>query len=113
ICVNARADGPKERPSDFTTKDNEARRLFVFQRQKPDAGDGTDEAPGFAGIQIAKDPDEKGVLVVGAIARSPAEKAGLKKDDLIVKGGGEAVTDLKQAADRVRQVRPGKDPLLR
>jgi uncharacterized protein (TIGR03067 family) len=113
ICVNPRTDGPKERPGDFTTKESADRRLFVFQRQKPDAGDGTDEAPGFAGVQIAKDPDEKGVLVVGAIGKSPAEKAGLKKDDLIVKVSGEPVTELKDAVDRVRQVRPGKDLVLR
>ena len=113
ICLNRGADGVKERPTDFETKDNAGRYLFVFERQKPGSGDGLKEAPGYVGIQIAVDKDKERVIIAGTLKNSPAEKAGLKKDDAILKIGDTEATDLKTVVDRVRQARPATDLTIR
>jgi uncharacterized protein (TIGR03067 family) len=111
LCVNAQSDGVKERPGDFTTEGKAGRRLLVFERVKD--GDGTDSAPGFVGVQIRKNEDDKGVVVVDTIPDSPARKAGLKKDDLILQVGGKDLSELKEVIEAVRQVRPGTDLTIR
>jgi uncharacterized protein (TIGR03067 family) len=113
LCVNRRSEAVKERPLDFETKDKPGLRLLVLERQKPGSSDGTKEAPGFVGIQIATDPETKKVRIGGVLKDSPAEKAGLKKDDLILKVGGGDATDLKTVVDLCRQARPGADLIVR
>jgi uncharacterized protein (TIGR03067 family) len=112
ICVNTQTDGVKERPLDFTVKGKENRRLLVFERQKAGTGDGTADAPGFVGIQIGKNPDGKGVRVVAVIEKSPAKKAGVKQDDIVLRVGTTAVDRVLDCVDLIRQVRPGSDVTL-
>ena len=112
ICVSKPSDGVKERPLDFATEGKPSRRLLVFQRQKPGSGDGTVGGPGFAGVQIRKGPNDEHVSVAGFVKGSPAEKAGLKKDDILLKVGGAPATDLKTVIDLVRQVKSGNDLTL-
>src|SRR5262249_30739759 len=109
ICVGRPVEGVKERPLDFATEGKPGRRLMVFQREKAGAGDGTVGGPGFAGIMIRFDQDTGEVSVAGTIEGSPARKAGLKKDDVIVKVGTEPATDLKTVIGLVRQVKSGSD----
>jgi uncharacterized protein (TIGR03067 family) len=113
ICVNKLTDGVKERPLDFTTEGNESRRLLKFTREKPGADDGTKDAPGFVGVQIGKDKDDMGVRVVATIAGSPAKKAGLKQDDVILRVGQNPATTIKEVVDLIRAVRPGGEVSLR
>jgi uncharacterized protein (TIGR03067 family) len=107
ICVNQPKDGVKERPLDFATEGKAGRRLLVFQREKAGADDGTAGGPGFVGVQIGYHPDTKQVIVVNTLEASPARKAGLKKDDAILKVGGEPVTDLKSVIRLVQQAKSG------
>jgi serine protease Do len=50
----------------------------------------------------------KGALVSDVVPRSPAEKAGLKKGDVIIKFGDQPVDDLLQIKIRMRNARPGQ-----
>src|SRR5205807_20723 len=108
ICLNGLADGVKDRPGDFTTKDNANRRLLVFQRDKPD-GNPNAGLSGFVGIMLQFDMNNNQVVVVQPLDGSPAFKAGLKKDDVIVRVAATAATDLRTTIDAVRQARPGTE----
>jgi uncharacterized protein (TIGR03067 family) len=113
ISVNRLTEGVKERPSDFNTRDSAGRRLLVFKRAR-DGDDGTKTAPAFIGVMIGLAGDDKDkVVVVGALDKSPAKKAGVKTDDLILKVGDTPATGLKQVVELIRAVRPGTDVTLR
>jgi S1-C subfamily serine protease len=62
---------------------------------------------GFVGIQIKKAEDDPEVTIVGVLEGSPAEKAGLKKDDVILWVGEVQATDLKTVVEAFRSVKPG------
>jgi uncharacterized protein (TIGR03067 family) len=110
LCVNRQADGVKERPLGFSTKDKALWSLLVFKRLK----DGEAEAPGgFVGVAIALDKDKKSVLVGQVLPDSPAKAAGLKRGDVILKVGGTGATDLRGVVAMCRQARPGSDLTLR
>jgi uncharacterized protein (TIGR03067 family) len=113
ICVNTITDGVKERPGDFTTEDKAGRRLLTLTRLKAGAGDGTADAAGFIGIQIRVDKDTKAVEIGGVLKGTPAEKAGLKQDDVLVKVGTEDAGSLKGVVDAIRELRPGADVTIR
>lgn len=51
--------------------------------------------------------DSKGALVTDVVPGSPAEKAGLKRDDVIRKFNGRAVDDILALRRRVAEVEPG------
>jgi uncharacterized protein (TIGR03067 family) len=113
ICVNTLTDGVKERPDGFATKDKAGRRVLILQRQKDGTDDGSANAPGFVGIMIRMDDETKAVSIGDVIEGTPAEKAGLKKDDVLLRLGTDAVTDLKNTVETIRQVRPGSDLTVR
>jgi uncharacterized protein (TIGR03067 family) len=111
ICLSKPA-AVKERPLDFTTEGKPDRRLLVFERQKADAGDGSAGGPGFVGVQIGYHPETKQVIVIAPLEASPAQKAGLKKNDVILKVGGQEATDLKSVIELVRQAKSASDLVL-
>src|SRR5207237_8036522 len=100
ICVNRQTEGVKERPPDFKTLGKPDRSLFVFQRTK--TGAGMEGVSGFIGVALRKD-----ISVAFVIEGSAAEKAGLKKDDTLIKIGEGAAADMKSAIELIRQARPG------
>jgi uncharacterized protein (TIGR03067 family) len=110
ICVSLLTDGVKERPAGFATKGKADWRLLVFKREKA----GTDElegVSGFVGIQLrAKD---KQIQIADVLKDMPAEKAGLKKDDVLLKIGAAEVTELRQTVDQVRQAKPRTELMIR
>jgi uncharacterized protein (TIGR03067 family) len=113
ICLYRVSDGAKERPADFTTKGKDGARLLVFKRDKDRKADSIEGLSGFVGIQIKVDDDTKQVVVVAPIGGSPAEKAGLLKDDVILKVGDQDATDLKGTVNMIRKVKPGSELMLR
>jgi hypothetical protein len=70
----------------------------------------TSLTPGY-GAYLGTIPDMSespgGVRLVGVRAGSPAEKAGLRGDDVITKIGGMAVPDLQAMTDALRSHKPG------
>jgi C-terminal processing protease CtpA/Prc len=113
ICVNPATDGVKERPGEFSTKDKPGHRLLVFKRDKDRKPDSIEGLAGFVGVQIKVDDDSKQVMVVDTNKGSPAEKAGLKKDDVLLKIGDQDATDLKSVVNTIRKVKPGSELSLR
>jgi uncharacterized protein (TIGR03067 family) len=106
VCLNSRADA-KDRPGDFSTKDRADRRLLVFEREKAAPENPAEGATAYAGVQLRADAETKAVVVDTPIKGSPAEKAGLKKGDVILKVAAIEVADLEATVKAVRQARPG------
>jgi uncharacterized protein (TIGR03067 family) len=113
ICVNQRTQGVKERPLDFGTEGQSERRLLIFQRQDPDTGDGAANSPGYIGVQYGIKPKEKTLFIAEVSPNSPAQKAGLKKDDVPLKINGTAISGIREALDPIRQARPGTEMSIR
>jgi uncharacterized protein (TIGR03067 family) len=111
ICLAVMADGVKDRPLIFDTKGIDKYRTLVFERAKP--GSELDGVPGFVGVQLRIDDRTKEVQVELALKGSPAEKAGFKKDDVILKVGGDAAGTLQETVNLVRQIKPGSDAVIR
>jgi serine protease Do len=63
-------------------------RLFMKQLLK---GDGKDVGYGFHGLRVASTRDESGAVVQRVERGSPAEEAGLKRDDVIIKAKGKRI----------------------
>src|SRR4051812_24992472 len=61
----------------------------------------------FLGVQIAT--TKKGIVIQAVIPKSPAEKAGLKSDDVLVRINGVKPADLRTAVDVIRNLKPGKE----
>ncbi len=108
ICINKRTEGTKERPASFTTKDQEDWRLLVFEKEKAAPANATAGLTAFAGVQLRNDEEKKAIVIAAPLKGSPAEKAGLKKDDVVLKVGATAVTDLDGTINAVRAAKPGE-----
>ena len=52
--------------------------------------------------------EKKGVRITGVNEDSPAAKAGLKADDVIIKIGDRPVTDVESLTVALREQRPGR-----
>jgi uncharacterized protein (TIGR03067 family) len=111
ICIALMTEGVKERPSGFDNKGIDKYRTLLFVRDKP--GTELEGAAGFVGIQLRFDDKTKEIQVVETIKDSPARKAGLKKDDILLQVGNDATGDLQQTVNLVRQLKPGSDAILR
>ncbi len=113
FCINRLTEGIKERPNAFATQDKPDWRLLVFQRVKPGEELARENFPGFVGIAIKSNENPPQVVISDVIAGSPAQKAGLKKDDIVLKvGAGEAI-DLRTVVGMCRQAKPGSTLTLR
>jgi uncharacterized protein (TIGR03067 family) len=109
VCVNVQTDGVKERPLKLSTEGQPQWRLLVFERVKPGAG--AEEAAGFVGIAIRRD---KGRVAVGQVLPgSPAKKAGLRKDDIILKVGAAEPTTIREVVEEVMRTKPGGEVTFR
>jgi uncharacterized protein (TIGR03067 family) len=108
ICVSRATDGIKERPLSFATKGKPELRLLVFKRLKEAGADAIEHLGGFAGIVIGYNK-AKELTVVNVIDGTPAQKAGLKKDDVLLKVGAEDAGDLRATVSMFAQARPGTD----
>jgi uncharacterized protein (TIGR03067 family) len=113
ICVNQATDGIKERPTEFSTKGKPGFRLLVLKRDKDRKADSTEGLGAFVGIMIKAEDEGKKLVITGLIAGGPAEKAGLKKDDVLIKVAEQEPASLKSAVDQIRKMKPGNELTLR
>jgi uncharacterized protein (TIGR03067 family) len=108
ICVNRQTEGVKNRPEDFTTAGHADLRLLVFQRDKAEKPDPLDGVNGFVGMMIGIN-EQKEVFLAGLLDGSPAKKAGLLKDDVLVAVAGAEAANLQMVIDLVRRQKPGDE----
>src|SRR5436309_15857255 len=67
---------------------------------------------GYIGVQVKLDDNGKGIFVNQVLADSPAEKAGVKDNDIITHVGDDAVSDLKGLIDRTKGINSGAEVKL-
>jgi hypothetical protein len=77
------------------------------------AGDNTPARVGMGRVRFGIMPgdyadDKAGVLVGGLSPGSPAEKAGIKKDDRLLKWNGETLKDVEAFTAKLREGKPGE-----
>jgi len=113
ICINKLTEGVKERPLGFATEDKPDLRLFVLKRVKPGEELGKESLPGYVGMAIRTTEEPRQVVIGDVLEGSPAKKAGLKKDDVILKVGAGEATDLRTTIDLCRRAKPGSTLTLR
>jgi uncharacterized protein (TIGR03067 family) len=113
ICVNRETEGVKQRPVGFATEGKPELRLLVFKRDKEAKADPTEGIAGFVGLQIMALQDRKAVRIAGLIEDSPAKKAGVKVDDVLLKVSGQEATDIQTVVGMLRRSRPGSEVTLR
>jgi uncharacterized protein (TIGR03067 family) len=111
ICAGLMTEGVKERPLKFDNQGIDKYRTMLFVREKP--GTELEGAAGFVGVQLRIDGKTKEIQIVDTIEDSPAQKAGVKKDDFLLKVGSDAAEDLQQTIKLVQQLKPGSDAILR
>jgi len=68
---------------------------------------GNDVEPGM-GEYFGLDKD-KGVVIVSVVEDSPAEKAGMKQDDVVVELEGQPISDWNEFRNRVAMYKPGSE----
>jgi uncharacterized protein (TIGR03067 family) len=106
ICINRRGDGIKERPDSFSLDGHPSWTLLTFEKVKADEiGPGT----GFIGLALRFDKETNEVVVAEVLDGSPAKKAGLMKDNVLLTVGGAGVTDIRQAVAAVRRAKPREE----
>lgn len=110
ICLNGQTDGVKERPTSLELEGHPAWRLLKLERIKPEDAN---RANGFVGMILKFDEDLKAPVIAGTVKDSPAEKAGLQKDDQLLHIGGAPVGDLLQTVGMVRKVEPRKEVVIK
>jgi uncharacterized protein (TIGR03067 family) len=108
ICLNRQTEGAKDRPGVFSTKDQSEWRMLVFEQDKDPKGDPNEGMSGFVGLMLQNDKENNTVVVASALKGTPADKAGFKKDDVILKVGGTAASDLRSTVNLVRKAKPGE-----
>jgi uncharacterized protein (TIGR03067 family) len=110
ICLNGRTDGVKERPNSFALEGHPVRRMLSLERAKPGE---EDTGGGFVGIALRKDDDRNEIVIFNVIEGSPAKKAGVLKEDVLLSVGGAAVTELTAAVAECRRAKPRSELSLR
>ena len=111
ICVALMTDGVKERPLGFKHDGIDKYRTMLFERDKP--GTELKGARGFIGVQLRVDDKTNEIQVVDTLKDSPAQKAGLKKDDVLLKVGSDTAGDLEETINLVQNLKPGTEVILR
>src|SRR5262249_28198540 len=108
VCLNLQIDGVKERPHVLDTKGKANWRLLTFVRDRPEAGDGTDQLPGYVGIAgLTFDEGHKECTIDEVRDAGPAKRGGPRKGDVILKIDDDGLTDLDSLIDVVRETKPG------
>ena len=86
---------------------------FLAHRQELESGDQARAMPPRAWLGVYVHEQEGGVVVVGAVAASPADLAGIARGDVIISVDGEPVSDLRQFYNRLWQRQPGEAVALK
>ena len=112
VCLNQRSGGLKERPDGFALDGHPSWGLLTFEKSKENEKEMV-SGPGFVGLALRFEEETKEVVIADVLDSSPARKAGLVKDDVLLAVAGAEVTGMRQAVQAVRRAKPGEDLLLR
>jgi len=54
----------------------------------------------------------QGVLLSGILEGGPADRAGIKPGDVLVKVNGQAIRDVRELLGKVSEIQPGSDAII-
>jgi S1-C subfamily serine protease len=83
--------------------------VFVGDDEKPKDKDASkaDRPQGFIGIQLEMNEDGGPAVLAGTLPDSPADKAGFKQGDVVLKVGDVETKDVQSVIKAVRKLKPG------
>jgi len=87
--------------------------MMVFKRLKDGERADYKGTTGFVGMMLSFDREKKEVIINDVFDKSPGKKAGLEKNDILLKAGDAEATDLMMIVQVIRQARPGTDLTLK
>jgi S1-C subfamily serine protease len=82
---------------------------LLWVPQVSPAGNAKAEEKGYVGVRIRMDHDSGEVVIVEVVADGPADKAGLKAADVIIKINEVEAKDLETVIDTVMGLKPGDE----
>jgi S1-C subfamily serine protease len=89
--------------------DRPARLTYVRSAPPPQITQGDGNGAWFGSVPDMSAADVVGVRLMGVTPGSPADKAGVRKGDVVVEFGGMEVKDLYQYTDALRAHKPGDE----
>lgn len=89
--------------------DRPARLTYVRSAPPPRMAQGDGNGAWFGSVPDMSAADVVGVRLMGVTPGSPADKAGVRKGDIVVEFGGMEVKDLYQYTDALRAHKPGDE----
>jgi uncharacterized protein (TIGR03067 family) len=113
ICINRTTDGLKERPNMFATADKPNWRILVCRRANTREATEFKGTNGFVGLQLRFDKDKNQVVITDTIEHGSAKKAGLQKDDIILKAADTPGTDLITLIRAIQKMQPGSEFIMK
>src|SRR5262249_4029719 len=99
VLEDAIAANQSQRPVQFDNEGLDKFCTLLFVRDKP--GTEFEGAAGFVGVQLRADETTKEIQIVDTIKDSPAQKSGLKQEDVLLTVGSDAAADLQQTVQLV------------
>ena len=82
--------------------------LLAFLAAPPVPGPLVEASPSYIGVQIARGKDEGTIYIQLVVKDAPAEKAGLKSGDVLVRINDVKPADLRATVAVIRSLTPGK-----
>lgn len=113
LCVNRDTEGAKVRPHDFATEGKSNLRVLTFRRETTENNNPLEGVAGFVGIMIGLSDDKQQIVIVSTFKDSPAEKAGLLKEDVVGAVNGSSITELQPLVAVIRKQKPGQEIMLK
>jgi uncharacterized protein (TIGR03067 family) len=103
VCVNIQ-DGAKKRPTTLATVRQPQNRLLFFQRVKGEKIDPVAGMRGFLGVSLGN--NEQNVVISNVVKDAPADKAGVKDGDVILKLNGKEMKTSEDVIEGMREIKP-------
>jgi len=87
--------------------------LFSYSVALADDKGDKKETKGFLGVKLRSEEGSKEIVIDMVLPDSPAEKGGLKADDLILKLDKEELKDVRDFVDKIGAKKPGDEVTIR
>jgi S1-C subfamily serine protease len=81
---------------------------LVFWLMPASAQSADDDEKGSIGVMIKLDENSGAISVLGVLTNSPAEKAGIMNNDILLKVGDDKVETLAGFVEMIQNIKPGE-----
>jgi uncharacterized protein (TIGR03067 family) len=106
VCMNSQ-NGANQRPTGLATLRQPTARLLFFQRVKGEQIDPVAGMRGYLGVSLSPaDEDRLHVAIQSVLKDGPAEKAGLKVNDQLLKVNAVVIRTVEDVIEAMKDIKP-------